>query len=140
MTSTAQTKTTPPLASSMMFDIGMRFVLQIAIPKSCFDLWNLTARLWWHRLQVVRPSYDYPTEKLRGSQRTVSCLWSFITLARPESVEGRAVRLVARPAHHERMSKYLARTRLALVNVAQEGCDEGFPRMAADGRLWPQVE
>jgi len=102
MTSTAQTKTTPPLASSMMFDIGMRFVLQIAIPKSCFDLWSLTARLWWHRLQVVRPSYDYPTEKLRGSQ--------------------------------------LARTRLALVNVAQEGCDEGFPRMAADGRLWPQVE
>ncbi len=123
MTSTAQTKTTPPLASSMMFDIGMRFVLQIAIPKSCFDLWNLTARLWWHRLQVVRPSYDYPTEKLRGSQ-----------LARTR------LALVNVAAHHERMSKYLARTRLALVNVAQEGCDEGFPRMAADGRLWPQVE
>jgi len=58
MTSTAQTKTTPPLASSMMFDIGMRFVLQIAIPKSCFDLWNLPhdcRRIvdWWSARRTI---------------------------------------------------------------------------------------
>ena len=60
------------------------------------------------RLRVGRNYVVHSSRFIPGVVRLTAS-----ALARPEPVEGRAGWLVVRQAHHERMSKYLARTRLA---------------------------